>query len=72
MTKLTPSQLIEQYPEVADKWGWDARFIGNLLSYKVIDGTYNRNEKVSMIVESSFLELITFLNARIEARKIGL
>lgn len=72
MTKLTPTELIEKYPQVADKWGWDARFIGNLLSYKVLDGSYNRTGKVSLVVEASFLELMTFLNNRIKQRIIDL
>ena len=72
MIKLTPSELIDKYPQVADKWGWDARFIGNLLSYKVLDGSYNRTNKVSLVAESSFIELMTFLNNRIKQRVIDL
>ena len=63
---LTPSQVIEKYPELEQKFGWTAKDIGLLLKNKLLQGHYNHSLRKSMIKEDSLKNLIQFANKQIE------
>ena len=46
---LTPSQVIEKYPELEQKFGWTAKDVGLLLKNKLLQGHYNHSLRKSMI-----------------------
>ena len=66
MGMLTPSQIIEKYPELEQKFGWSAKDIGLLLKNKLLQGHYNHSLRKSMIKEDSLKSLIRFANKQIE------
>jgi hypothetical protein len=59
---LTPTQLMEKYPDVHHKLNWTASDIGTLMRSKLITGYYSRNKRVTMVEECSLLHLIAFAN----------
>ena len=63
------AEIIEEYPELIKKLGWDATALGRLYSYRVLEGV-RTSEKRTYISIDSLRELVLFINARIEARKI--
>lgn len=63
---LTPSQIIEKYPELEQKFGWTAKDVGLLLKNKLLQGHYNHSLRKSMITEDSLRRLIKFANGQIE------
>jgi len=63
---LTPSQILEKYPELKQKFGWTAKDIGLLLKNKLLQGHYNHSLRKSMITEDSLKSLIRFANRQIE------
>ncbi|MHB8260455.1 MAG: hypothetical protein ACYDCN_08550 [Bacteroidia bacterium] len=63
---LTPSQVIEKYPELEQKFGWTAKDIGLMLKNKLLQGHYNHSLRKSMITEDSLKSLIRFANRQIE------
>ena len=69
---LTPSDIMEKFPELNHKHNWSANLIGSFLKCNLLKGYYDRSRKVSMIEESSVLDLIHFLNNKIESQKIKL
>ena len=68
---LSPSELIEKYPEVATKFNWSARELGLFLKCKLLDGYYDRRKRCAMIKENSFLQLVHFVNGLIDSQKIN-
>ncbi|PTB98017.1 hypothetical protein C9994_00220 [Marivirga lumbricoides] len=68
---LSPSELIEKYPEVATKFNWSARELGLFLKCKLLDGYYDRRKRSALIKEHSFLELVHFVNSVIDSQKIN-
>jgi len=69
---LTPSQVIEKYPELEQKFGWTAKDIGLFLKNKLLQGHYNHSSRKSMIREDSLKKLIRFANEQIENQKVTL
>ena len=69
---LTPGDIIEKYPELKYKHNWSDNLIGLLLKSNLLKGYYDRTLRASMIEETSVMEIIQFLNNKIEAQKIKL
>jgi hypothetical protein len=67
---LTPSQVIEKYPELEQKFGWTAKDVGLLLKNKLLQGHYNHSLRKSMITEDSLRRLIRFANEQIEKQMV--
>ena len=67
---LTPSQVIEKYPELEMKFGWTAKDIGLFLKNKLLQGHYNHSSRKSMIKEESLIRLIAFANEQIDKQKV--
>jgi hypothetical protein len=57
---LTTSELFEKYPELKTRFNWNKRNISFFMRSKLLIGYYNRNKRITMIKESSLLELIEF------------
>jgi len=66
---LTPEEILEKYPEVEQKLGWDKKSLGTFQARGLLDGYYNRNNRVAMIREASLISLIKFYNIEVEKRK---
>lgn len=62
---LTPSQIIEKYPELEQKLGWTSKDVGLLLKNKLLQGHYNHSLRKSMIKEDSLKKLVDFANEQI-------
>ena len=69
---LSPSELMEKYPEVANHFNWSSREIGLFLKCKLLDGYYDRRKRTALIKESSFINLIRFVNGVIDNQKVTL
>lgn len=67
---LTPSQVIEKYPELEQKFGWSAKDLGVFLKNKLLQGHYNHSSRKSMIREDSLRKLIRFANDQIDNQKV--
>lgn len=67
---LTPSEVIEKYPDLAQKFGWTAKDIGLFLKNKLLQGHYNHSLRKSMIKEESVIRLVIFANQQIENQKV--
>ena len=67
---LTPSQIIDKYPELEQKFGWTAKEMGLFLKNKLLQGHYNHSSRKSMIKEDSIIRLIAFANEQIEKQKV--
>jgi hypothetical protein len=66
---LTPTQVIEKYPEL-EGFGWSAKEIGMFLKSRLLDGYYNHSLRKSMIEEDSIGKLVDFANDLIETQKV--
>lgn len=71
MIYLSPTQLIEKYPEVASKFNWTPRELGLFLKCKLLDGYYDRRKRSALIKEPSFVQLVRFVNDAIDNQKIA-
>ena len=69
---LSPTEIIEKFPELNYKHNWSANLIGLFLKCNLLKGYYDRGRKVAMIEEGSVLDLIHFLNNKLESQKIKL
>jgi hypothetical protein len=69
---LTPSEVIEKYPELRDKFGWTAKDIGLFLKNKLLQGHYNHSLRKSMIIEDSVIRLVMYANLQIENQKVNI
>ncbi len=67
---LTPSQIIDKYPELEQKFGWTAKEMGLFLKNKLLQGHYNHSSRKSMIKEDSIIRLIGFANEQIDKQKV--
>lgn len=67
---LTPTEVIEKYPEVAQQFGWTPKDIGSFLKNRLLQGHYSTSLKRSMIKEESFKRLIAYANEQIENQKV--
>jgi len=67
---LTPSEIVEKYPELEDNFNWDVRCLGLFLRTKLLQGKYNANERKSLIREDSLVKLVGHTNDLIDAQKI--
>lgn len=65
---LTPLELMKTYPQVR-KLGWSAIKIGIFFSSGMLEGYCCVRERRSMILESSFLLLIEYVNS-VNLRKV--
>ena len=69
-TYLNPSEVIEKFPELHQKFGWTAKDIGLFLKQKLLQGHYNHTQRKSMIKEDSLKKLIRYANEQIENQKV--
>lgn len=57
----TPSEIINRWPELADKWNWNAQRIGVLILTNVLPG--RKISKTETIVEiEAVKKLVAFIN----------
>ncbi len=66
---LTPYELIRRYPQV-EHMTWNASKIGTFFSAGLLKG--KRKILKSLILESSFLDLVAYADQLVEKRKIDL
>lgn len=66
---LTPTQVMEKYPELETSFGWSAKEIGIFLKHKMLHGYYNHSLKKSMIDEASIEDLVDYVNGQVERQK---
>lgn len=69
-TYLTPTEIINKYPELNLKFKWDARGLGLMLRFGLMDGYYDRTRRTAKISEESLLLLIEYVNNLLEKQKI--
>ena len=67
---LSPTELIEKYPEVAANFNWSPRELGLFLKCKLLDGYYDRRKRTALIKEPSFVQLVRFVIQVIDGQKI--
>jgi hypothetical protein len=66
---LTPTQVIEKYPELEITFGWSAKEIGMFLKSRLLHGYYSSSLRKAMIKEDSLEELVEFANNQAEKMK---
>lgn len=59
---LTPEELIERYPDAKHKLGWCASKIGMFFNSGLLVGHRSGRECKAIILESSFVELLKYVN----------
>ena len=67
---LTPSEIIEKYPELKYKLNWNTNELGVFLKCKLITGYYDRTKRIAMIDEDSLKTLVEYTNQIIEGQKL--
>jgi hypothetical protein len=67
---LTPSQVIERFPELKDKFGWTAKEIGVFYRSRLLYGHFDSSRKKAMITISSVKKLIKYANELLDYQKI--
>jgi hypothetical protein len=67
---LTPSQVIERFPELRDKFGWSAKEIGVFYKSRLLYGYFDSSRKKAMITISSVKKLIKYANELLDYQKI--
>lgn len=67
---LTPAEIIEKYPVLENKLNIGASEIGLFLKCKLLSGFYDRTKRVAMIDEESVLDLVKYINKKIDEQKI--
>jgi hypothetical protein len=67
-TYLTPAEVIELYPDLKVKFGWNASKIGLFYKSKLLIGYDDASTKKSYIKKSSLIELIQYVNKRLEGQ----
>ncbi len=67
---LTPSQVIERFPELKDKFGWTAKEIGVFYRSRLLYGHFDSSRKKAMIAISSVKKLIKYANELLDYQKI--
>ena len=61
MLHYSPQELIDLYPQVK-KIGWTAQKIGTLFRCGFFVGYFSGKERKAMILESSFIKTLKFVN----------
>ena len=69
---LTPSEILDKYPDMEEKLGWGKKELGLFLKCNLLEGFYCRSMRRSMIKEESIFKLVTFANAAIENQKFDM
>ena len=59
---LTPTEVIEEFPELNDKLGWTNKDIGIFYAKGLLKGRYCYRQNKAMIKVSSLRPLIVFVN----------
>jgi hypothetical protein len=67
---LTPSQIIERFPELKDKFGWSAKDIGVFYKSRLLYGYFDPSRRKAMITISSVKKLISYANELLDHQKI--
>ena len=67
---LSPSDIIEKFPVLENKLNIGASEIGLFLKCKLLIGFYDRTKRVAMIDEQSVIELVQYINKKIDEQKI--
>jgi len=67
--RLSPTECIEEYPQLNSKLNWLPQDIGRLVRMKLLDG-YVLNEGGSIIKEESLIQLINYMNSLTEKNKV--
>lgn len=71
-TYLSPTEIIEKYPVLESKLNIGASEIGLFLKCKLLIGFYDRTKRVALIDEKSVIELVLYINKKIDEQKIFL
>jgi hypothetical protein len=69
-TFLSANEIMEHYPELNQKFNWTLKDLRFFQSKRLLKGYYKSNQRITMIEESSLLELIAFTNQRIQEQII--
>lgn len=69
---LTPTEIIDKYPELRLHFGWSAKDIGLLFKFRLLHGYYDPTRRKAMIKEDSVRKLVRYANEQIENQKIKL
>ena len=69
---LSPSEIIDKYPVLQTKLNIGASEIGLFLKCKLLFGFYDRTRRFAMIEEQSVIDLVNYINSKIEEQKIYL
>ena len=69
---LSPSEIVEKHPSLQNKLNIGASEIGLFLKCKILIGFYDRTKRIAMIEEQSVIDLVNYINNKIEEQKIYL
>ena len=67
---LSAAEILKKYPDLQNKLQWGINDIGFFLRNKLLRGYYSRNQRKSLIDETSMLQLIAFANKNLEDQKV--
>jgi hypothetical protein len=67
--KLSPSEVIDEYPQLNKQFNFLPQDIGRLIRLKILNG-YIYSEGSALIQEQSIIDLISFINEQIDKNKI--
>lgn len=67
--KLSPSEVIDAYPQLNKQFNFLPQDIGRLIRLKILNG-YIYSEGSALIQEQSIIDLISFINEQIDKNKI--
>ena len=70
--KLTPTEILQKYPQLQAQWHWKTQDIGTFLRCKLLLGHYDTQRRVTMIDEASLMELIEFTNHSLDKYKVNI
>ena len=72
ISKLTPTEILQKYPQLEIRWHWKVQDIGVFLRCKLLLGHYDIQRRVAMIDEPSLLELIEYVNHNLDKSKVDI
>lgn len=64
--RLTPTEILEEFP-ILKRSGWNIQGIGYLVRMKILNGV---SGKFCYVERQSLLNLIQYINTKIESQKI--
>lgn len=69
---LSPTEIVEKHPLLQSKLNIGASEIGLFLKCKILVGFYDRTKRIAMIEEQSVIDLVNYINNKIEEQKINI